>query len=75
MPTQSSPALCPRCGRANACAVAAGRDPQSCWCFAAPPLAATDNDPLRCYCVACLRELQALDNGRRDRDLHGDLQK
>jgi hypothetical protein len=24
---------CPLCGEANECAVAAGRDPESCWCM------------------------------------------
>jgi hypothetical protein len=24
---------CPLCGSANECAVAAGRDPESCWCM------------------------------------------
>jgi len=26
---------CPLCGEANECAVAAGRDPESCWCMTA----------------------------------------
>ncbi|MDX2019216.1 MAG: cysteine-rich CWC family protein [Deltaproteobacteria bacterium] len=48
---------CPLCEQANACAVAAGREPGSCWCMsamAAPGvkerLAAT---PDRCACQRC----------------------
>jgi len=26
---------CPLCGKPNECAVAAGRDPESCWCMTA----------------------------------------
>ncbi|MEM7437043.1 MAG: cysteine-rich CWC family protein [Myxococcota bacterium] len=26
---------CPLCGEANECAIAAGRDPSSCWCMSA----------------------------------------
>ncbi|RUS45587.1 cysteine-rich CWC family protein [Cohnella sp. AR92] len=26
------PSVCPSCGRANGCAVTAGRPPETCWC-------------------------------------------
>ncbi|THF77280.1 cysteine-rich CWC family protein [Cohnella fermenti] len=29
------PSVCPLCGKENGCAMAAGRAPESCWCFAA----------------------------------------
>lgn len=31
----SDPKTCPLCGVANECAVAAGREPESCWCMSA----------------------------------------
>lgn len=31
----SNATKCPLCGEANECAVAAGRDPESCWCMTA----------------------------------------
>lgn len=32
---QTGAIRCPLCGEANGCAIAAGRDPESCWCMTA----------------------------------------
>ena len=34
-PDPNDTTRCPLCGKANECAVAAGRDPESCWCMTA----------------------------------------
>lgn len=34
-PTGNDATQCPLCGRANECAVAAGKPPESCWCMTA----------------------------------------
>ncbi|WP_413231737.1 cysteine-rich CWC family protein [Marinobacter sp.] len=33
-PCNAEAAHCPLCGQENRCAVTAGREPASCWCFA-----------------------------------------
>jgi len=53
---------CPLCGKANECAVAAGRDPDSCWCMTATMSpAAIASIPAEaqgkvCICAECARE-------------------
>ena len=53
---------CPLCGRANKCAVAAGRAVDSCWCYRATlspaALAAVPPESAgkRCLCPACGRD-------------------
>ena len=50
---------CPLCGNANACAVAAGKSPESCWCMTATmspdALAAipTEAQGKVCICARC----------------------
>ncbi len=34
-PDSTDTTRCPLCGEVNECAVAAGRDPESCWCMTA----------------------------------------
>ena len=50
---------CPLCGKPNECAVAAGRDPESCWCMTATmsPNALTaipaEAQGKACICARC----------------------
>jgi hypothetical protein len=50
---------CPLCGQSNDCAVAAGRDPDSCWCMTATmsPSALVSIPPEAqgkiCICAQC----------------------
>ncbi|WP_269617819.1 cysteine-rich CWC family protein [Zhongshania sp. BJYM1] len=64
MPTSNlvsytDPALCPLCQQENHCAVAAGKDPTSCWCMntkidEAAKLRANDGGSTkRCLCKTC----------------------
>ena len=54
---------CPLCGKPNECAVAAGRDPETCWCMTATmspsALAAIPAEAQGkvCICAECAREL------------------
>jgi hypothetical protein len=43
--------VCPRCGAAFVCGVAAGAE--RCWCFELPPVMAVRADTA-CLCPACL---------------------
>ncbi|RQO80923.1 cysteine-rich CWC family protein [Acidovorax sp. FJL06] len=58
-PPSPSPSCCPLCGRANQCAMAAGRPPESCWCMTTPitpaALAAVPEAQRGqvCVCAAC----------------------
>jgi len=53
---------CPVCGDDNTCAVAAGKDPQSCWCWqtqiSAPALDAIPAEAKGrvCLCPACAQQ-------------------
>jgi len=57
----SDESKCPLCGRANECAVAAGRSPETCWCMTA----AIEPDTIAsipaeaqgkiCICAQCAR--------------------
>jgi hypothetical protein len=62
IPEAPDPARCPRCGRPNACAMAAGDDAAPCWCtqvkvpaalLAGLPAAAVGT---ACLCAACIAE-------------------
>ncbi|MET0379111.1 MAG: cysteine-rich CWC family protein [Spongiibacteraceae bacterium] len=49
--------ICPGCGLANGCAIAAGRPAAVCWCMASTtrlPAPAADS---ACYCATCLHTL------------------
>ena len=35
LPDPNDASQCPLCGKPNECAIAAGRDPESCWCMTA----------------------------------------
>ena len=56
---------CPLCGAPNECAVAAGRDPNSCWCMTATMHPASiaaipaEAQGRVCICAACAREAPA----------------
>ena len=58
-PNYDDQSKCPLCGRNNDCAVAAGRDPDSCWCMTATmSTSALTSIPLEaqgkvCICSAC----------------------
>lgn len=53
---------CPLCGKPNECAVAAGREPESCWCMTATmspeALAAIPAEAQAkvCICADCARK-------------------
>ncbi|NKI18935.1 cysteine-rich CWC family protein [Spongiibacter sp. KMU-166] len=57
--TTANPQLCPLCGQANQCAVAANRDPATCWCMSTPinrTAVATAREqrlPQYCLCPQC----------------------
>ena len=59
LPDSNDTAKCPLCGKPNECAVAAGRDPESCWCMTATmtpsALASIPNEARGkvCICVRC----------------------
>lgn len=59
------PRRCPLCGEANACAVASGQPPESCWCMSAsmPPkllaLVPADAAGKACICAACVKRFHA----------------
>ena len=61
MNPQDAPAnLCPLCGNDNQCAIAAGREPETCWCWSAnlDPVArerAADTADQQCICAHCGR--------------------
>jgi len=52
---------CPACGQPNQCAVAAGADPQGCWCMHTPVSPAAlarlpaQERGQRCICPVCAR--------------------
>jgi hypothetical protein len=56
---------CPLCGQANECAIAAGRDAESCWCMnvfidtAALASIPADARGKVCICVRCASETTA----------------
>ncbi|MCX2977343.1 hypothetical protein EYC82_08245 [Halieaceae bacterium IMCC11814] len=65
-PPDASASTCPLCGKDNQCAIAAGREPATCWCWSAnlDPLArerAADTADQQCICAHCGR----LENGER----------
>ncbi|MDH1430219.1 cysteine-rich CWC family protein [Comamonas aquatica] len=59
MSAAPSPATCPLCGQTNACAVAAGLPPETCWCMQTRiPASVLERIPAaergqRCVCPAC----------------------
>ncbi|NQX87918.1 MAG: cysteine-rich CWC family protein [Halioglobus sp.] len=62
-------ALCPLCGKANRCAIAAGNAPESCWCWHADIDAeareqAADTATKRCLCPACGQPTTRADHAR-----------
>ncbi|HCL87544.1 MAG TPA: hypothetical protein DIC45_13865 [Comamonadaceae bacterium] len=65
--------LCPLCGQANACAMAAGLPAADCWCMAAPvSRAALARVPepqrgKRCICPHCAREVSAVPAAAADK--------
>ena len=46
-------AICPQCGEPSGCAVAEGRDAQTCWCMNMPTVAITLSQT-NCWCARCL---------------------
>ena len=58
-PDPNDTTKCPLCGKANDCAVDAGRDPESCWCMtAAMSPSALESIPAEaqgkvCICARC----------------------
>ncbi len=52
--TCSKDAVCPGCGKAFTCGMAAGW--VRCWCAEQPPLQALPDSGKGCYCPDCLRE-------------------
>ena len=67
------PARCPLCGEENACALAAGRAGETCWCVSAhfpPELLARIPDSARgraCVCARCVRAQRAAQSEEADR--------
>jgi hypothetical protein len=57
--------LCPTCGAANRCAIAAGLAAAECWCMSAPLARPLPTDPAaRCHCAGCLAGNPAGPNDR-----------
>ncbi|MFK7975021.1 MAG: cysteine-rich CWC family protein [Halioglobus sp.] len=60
-PDGLSQTLCPLCGNDNQCAMAAGREPETCWCmeaeFSKEALAKVPEEAVNkvCICPACGR--------------------
>ncbi|WP_296981273.1 MULTISPECIES: cysteine-rich CWC family protein [unclassified Thalassolituus] len=75
---------CPLCGADNGCAVSAGKDPASCWCFAADVVipasartaVAADRQPgqedASCICQHCARRYKLRDAEHSEQ--HSDLE-
>jgi hypothetical protein len=52
--------LCPGCGAANGCVLAAGAAAQSCWCWeSSRRLPLPEAEDTSCYCKTCLKQLAA----------------
>ena len=49
--------LCPACGGANHCALSAGREAQSCWCWRIETRLPIPTDSRACFCQRCLQRL------------------
>lgn len=49
--------LCPACGAANRCALGAGREPESCWCWRVEARLPVPGDQRACLCPRCLERL------------------